>query len=241
MQNTNKQNIHKIFSSSVSYSSEEIKLDSGIIIWISQTCIKIIIPFATLGSLFYKISDNVLEISNDLRMLYTGKEVLDSAGINSLLIFGAVVPPLSPFKNIKSFIPGFKYEINPNTFEIKSEIDCHWSIPKKEDFNMNMDDQVLYLTNRLNNALKDICPEMNPIVLFSGGIDSSVMALIIKEMGWYDASYLHYTFGKDDKETIISKKIAAFLDISIDIVPGDPKIGFSLFTKGRGDISGTIL
>ena len=216
---------YKKFTSSSPVKKGELKLHSGIQISVLESVILLEIPFPATDSIFYKQNKFELEISNDIRLLYSKGEELDSAGIGSLLFLSAAVPPLTPFKNIHTFLPGFKYEISLKTLKITSKVPYQWSLPSEKDFHLSMDDQINILTDLIDKNIRDSCPGQDPIVLFSGGVDSTVLASRVIAMNWKKATFVHYSFGDDDPETRISLTIAKGLNIHIDIVKWNPTAG----------------
>lgn len=206
--------------------SEDILLDSGVEILIDLHKIKIDIPLASTDKVYYKKHKNTLQITNDIRLLYSPNEELNSAGITSLLLLGTIVPPLTPFKNIHALLPGFSHKIDPNSLEFKSIMNCHWSSPTEEDYKMSLDDQITILANKIDETLKKSCPSEDPILSFSGGVDSSVLAMRIVAMGWKNASFVHYSFGDNDPETKISREIAESLGFTLDIIYWEKDRGF---------------
>jgi asparagine synthetase B (glutamine-hydrolysing) len=210
---------------------ESVVLNSGIKISFVDSRITVEIPFASTNSLFYKKNRDCLEISNDLRLLHDKDDTLDSSGICSLLMLGAAVPPLTPFENIKAFIPGFTYEINPNSFVIQSQPSTQWSAFSASDNTMTVPEQVSAISNVLDLRLKKSCPSQNPVVLFSGGIDSSVIANRIASMGWEKATLLHCSFGKNDRETDVAIAINKAFQIPLDIHYWDVNAGFECLEK----------
>jgi asparagine synthetase B (glutamine-hydrolysing) len=209
---------HRKFSKISSVKKEELILDSGIEIVISDSEILLEIPFAATDCIFYKKSQEGLEFSNDIRLLYQKGEELDSAGIGSVLFLSAIVPPLTTFKNIKTFIPGFKYKISLENFEILSKIPIEWTKPVERDYHLDEEEQILILSGLIDKQIRHFCPNEDPIVFFSGGVDSTVLATRVVAQNWDKASFVHYSFGENDLETKISNAIAKELNIKLDVI-----------------------
>ncbi len=216
---------------------KDSKLDSGIIlvdssvkITASESHIKLEISFPCVVNFYYKINSNQLEISNDIRFLYESDSI-NSRGILSLLLLGAVVPPLSPFEGIVTFIPGRTYEISIHNFEIKSQPFVKWSPFSIGDKQMGIQEQARILTDVLDRQLITLCPERNPIILFSGGVDSSVLAQRVSAMGWDETILFHSSFGQDDEETDIARKINSHYKLNLDVHHWEIEDGFECLEK----------
>jgi hypothetical protein len=219
------------FSAKSPLPSKTFSLESGIKISQSEYKVFINLPFPSADSLFYKTSGDGILVSNDIRLLYNNGDKFDKAGIISLLLLGAAVPPLTPFKEIKSFLPGFKYEINMQTLELIPRLSCQWSPVLYDDKNLEIDHQVRILSDSLDRVIRTLCPTEDPIVLFSGGVDSSVLASRISLMGWRRATLFHCSFGKADRETDIARSIATEIDMPISVVMWKDFDGFESLEK----------
>jgi hypothetical protein len=126
-------------SPTTSIENSVLRIDSAITISNTEPTITIDISFPSTSSLFYITNQSQIIISNDIRLLFEDGMELASAGITSMLILGAPLPPSTPFKNIKSFIPGNSYIIDKRTLNIKEEVSCQWSSTNKEDFTLSIE------------------------------------------------------------------------------------------------------
>jgi hypothetical protein len=210
---------------------EQEYITPGISVVRSGAKIIVELPFPSTVCLFYrKMLDGVI-ISTDLREMYIKGDTLDSAGIASLLLLGFPVPPLTPYKEIHAFIPGFRHTINLQTFAISLEVSCNWSIPNENDVDLKIDSQAKIVAQHLDKTLENLCPTKDPIVLFSGGVDSSLLASRLVSMGWNQTSFIHYSFGEYDKDTLYARKIANDLGVKLDIIQWDLELGLESITK----------
>ena len=65
------------------------------------------LDISEVNGLFY---DESGRISPDPGDLLDSEPVIDEAGVFSVLQFGAVIPPLSPWKGVRRLLPGYRYE-----------------------------------------------------------------------------------------------------------------------------------
>jgi asparagine synthase (glutamine-hydrolysing) len=217
---------YKNFSHLSPLLEEKVKLHSGITVSVSTTKIIVEMPMPCTESFYYKKTKNSLEITNDIRLIIEKNEELDSSGITSCLLLGAAVAPLSPYKNIHAFIPGYRYDINTNSYEISSQVYCHWSNPLGKDYTMDIDEQIQIIADLIDKKMREKCPTEDPLILFSGGVDSSVFAQRASKMGWDNTTLVHFSFGEKDPETEIAHKISSILKLPMEIINWHKNKGF---------------
>jgi asparagine synthase (glutamine-hydrolysing) len=211
--------------------AEPVLSDQGLHIEQSGTTLDVEVPFASTEHFFFRKTVNGFLVSSDLRLLYEKDDTVDTAGLTSLFLLGATVPPITPYKEIRSFIPGFKYSINLSSLEFTSEPSEKWSSLHDKDKDRNIEEQADIVSGVLDKAIKTACPSHDPIVLFSGGVDSGLIAARIASMGWEKATLMHCSFGHEDEETLFAKKIASGLGIDLDISTWDIDQGYESLTK----------
>jgi asparagine synthetase B (glutamine-hydrolysing) len=66
---------------------------------------------------------------------------------------------------------------------------------------------------RLERALAAY--DKRPVVLFSGGVDSSLIAALLRASGRDDTRLVHLSFGQNDPETDAARQIASVLDLEL--------------------------
>ena len=212
-------------------SPKDILIGNCIKFCVTNYKITIDIPFPSTDFLYYKKTDSELIISSDMRLLYDEFEKINTAGIASLLILGATIPPLTPFKEIFTFLPGLKYEIDLKSLKVISSLSCDWTSPTQKDFSLESNNQLQILSSKLDDNIRAHCSSTNPIVLFSGGVDSSVIASRLSAMKWKNTTLVHCSFGDIDKETKLASSIAAALNMSLDVITWNKDLGFEVLEK----------
>jgi asparagine synthase (glutamine-hydrolysing) len=159
-------------------------------------------------------------------MLYAPGDEIDSTGIISCLLLGVPVPPLTPFKHIHSLKPGFKYSIKIETLAITYQNNCLWTETSDDATILSVDRQVEILSNAINKKLYNICPSKDPVILFSGGVDSAVLAMQAASLDWKNTSLFHFSFGRDDKETQYASEMASIFGLNLKIAYWDKHSGY---------------
>lgn len=66
-----------------------------------------------------------------------------------------------------------------------------------------------------NLLMASLTDERRPVVLFSGGVDSSLMAALLKKAGRDDTLLVHLSFGESDPDTAAARQIAKVLDLEL--------------------------
>lgn len=208
-----------------------VTIAPGINLVASESAITIELPFPSITSVFYRAVQDGILLSTDLRKLHVKGDALDPAAMASLLLLGFTVPPLTPFREVHALAPGFKHVIDLETREPRSELSVNWSSPVPGDGGCTVEMQGTTIAQALDATLGDLCPKQDPIVLLSGGVDSSLLASRISSMGWKRTSYIHCSFGEQDAETIAAKGIAAELGIAMDVAVWDAAEGHEALSR----------
>ncbi len=176
--------------------------------------LKVIVPFTTADQLYYSKDSEKLRISNDLRALVDSKYEVDPGGFYSLLQFGATIPPLTPWKEIREFIPGRQMTISADgQCTSDQEPTIVWPRTESGDHSLDTQSQVYTLTDLVDRILIETCPTRDPVILFSGGVDSGVLAARVAAMGWKDATLVNYCFGDNDVESRLAERMAKHLGL----------------------------
>jgi asparagine synthase (glutamine-hydrolysing) len=174
---------------------------------------------------FYDAGGRVASRPNDLA---TAASRPDESALFSVLQFGAIVPPLSPWEGVRRFLPGHRYQgtedLGPAPFPPSRRLE----IPDHEA-------QADALEALLDQSLTEwIGDGGDPVLLFSGGVDSGLIASRLVALGRRDSLLLNYSFGEEDPESILAEAMAARLGLRFErvVVPGR-RLCDSLIDPGR--------
>lgn len=161
--------------------------------------------------------DRIL-LSPDLRALYRRGMSPDPRGILSLLILGMPFPPFTLLREIGAFQPGTETTIDLTDLSMRARSAVTWSERSKDDESLSEQAQVETFVATLDAAIEEVLTDETPFVLFSGGVDSSVLAWRLRELGRRDAHLVHLTSGPDSPETRAAHAMRKLLGLPMDLV-----------------------
>lgn len=178
------------------------------------------IPATAVDQLYYRVCNDSIDCTDDLRQLVTPADTLDERAIYSLLQFGAPIPPLSPWKSISRAVPG-----RITTFRVSpAQIDETAFLPEQvwdqESRPPNLDQQISIVLSALDNSLLSMRQTHRLIILFSGGVDSGLLAARAAALGLKDTLLVNFCFGPDDPESLMAEQMAKHLGLSFQRFEG---------------------
>lgn len=173
------------------------------------------VPHADLDGFYYSNRNGEVKVADDPRKLYEPGMSLDTTALFSVLQFGAIVPPLTPWKDVSRLMPGYRYSIRPGNAP-----QAIGALSLKTEFTIstNLDDRANQVTTVLDQVLK---LDKRPIVLFSGGVDSGLIAARLAEIGKQDSLLLNFEFDDSDQESAHAQAMAEILGLPFQKVKGE--------------------
>jgi asparagine synthase (glutamine-hydrolysing) len=169
--------------------------------------------------LFYwrRAGDRLL-LSPDVRLLWEPGMSPDPTGLLAMLLIGAPVPPYSLFEGIRAFLPGFRSTIDLRDFSLREEPSTVWDEQREDDRELPAAEQNRQLAAHIDRSLDELELGAEPLVLFSGGVDSSVLTARLVAMGRTGTTLFHYSFGPDHPDHVAAVAIADRLGLPLEIV-----------------------
>lgn len=126
-------------------------------------------------------------------------------GIASVLQFGAIIPPYSPWLDVDRAIPKGRSIPQDILSDLHDEVESC----------INLEQQSALVEKYVDRLLLQ-CLEGNksPVLLFSGGVDSGFIASRLSALGRTDTTLVNFAFSKDDPETKVAESMAKELGLS---------------------------
>lgn len=154
------------------------------------------------------------------------------AAIFSILQFGAIVPPLAPWQGVHRALPGFRYTRGQNEGPVPRLGKPGWAVADLRGMDVNS--QAALLEEVVDEAIVQMVGERaDPVVLFSGGVDSGFLATRLRSLGYSDALLLNYAFKEDDEESLLAEHMAKRLGMNFERIVASAEAPDLLEAPGR--------
>ena len=174
------------------------------------------IPFAATTCLFARSEPGRVYLSSDPRLLARSTDELDQRAIYSVLQFGAIAPPFTIWRPVVQLTSGRVWTVS-NSLKLRSAP----RRPSSPDGAPDPQPWEARLTRLLDSTLRTLAPDERPVVCFSGGVDSGILAWRAARMGWHDTALVHLSRSRTDGETSHAGRIAAALGLPFVVVEDD--------------------
>lgn len=172
--------------------------------------LRIVVPPATPEQFYYTQDQRGYVFGNDMRLLmrWAGAK-LDERAVYALFRYLAIPPPLTMSRNIRRIPNGHTLKLSPGLSEPTVQVSFRPAQTLQES------GYVCDPERRIEEALDSILTRvpLSSALLFSGGVDSGLVAARLAEMGRKDATLVNYTFGPDDQEARLALQMASHLGL----------------------------
>jgi len=171
------------------------------------------------GRIYFCPTESGVLFSSDLRFLLgVIKAEVSRLGIYSILKYGAVPEPMTICSNVQAVPPAhyLKYDVNDGAqstvpyFRFQFPCEFEGRPPRGEDAILEPAKQALRRSSRFLRAQR-------PVILLSGGIDSSLYGCYLNENGAEALQGFYCAFGDDDPELAFAQQIADRLQAEFHI------------------------
>lgn len=166
------------------------------------------------------------EICSEIKGVVSDNSPVDEIFMSSVRKWGYNTDERTPYSDVKRILPNDIYYLNLDNVEIRKiykEYYKGFDAPITELIGASYDDHMEWLWNKMFESVKNRLVSKNyPIsLLISGGLDSSIIASILKEIG-ADVKWFSIENGEKEYVELLSKHLTTdvtFLDYSM----GDTK------------------
>jgi len=179
-----------------------------------ERSLRVDIRSTTADQFYYRTNGECVNVTDDLRKLVRPSDILDERAIYSILQFGAAIPPLSPWKQISRIVPGRITTFQDHPVRIEEAESPRDQVLDKDCRSLDLDKQISIVIDRLDHVILAARQRHPIIILFSGGIDSGLLAARAAALGLEDTLLVNYSFGSDDAESLLAEQMAKHLGLS---------------------------
>lgn len=167
-----------------------------------------------------------IAFSSEIKGLLANKKVkneIEGEVVRQIITLGYPIAPLTIIKDVKSLLPGEEVFINLNTKEKISKI-SKLETNQKEFLNDNELEEIL-----LDSVEKHLISDVPVGLFFSGGIDSTVLAILLKKLNKKLNAYHVSIEGRED--TRFAREISEKLGLNFKEIPLKRELITELFDE----------
>ncbi len=195
--------------------------DPRVVIDEQARAVTITVPYSSTTQIFFTRRNEELLFSGDPRLLHARGMSLDPQAVLCLFEFGALVPPLSLWREVRRLPPGFRTTIDVDTLAWKSGRLDVWGPEPSGEAARDAASQETLVAAELDRVLQRTCPDGRPLILFSGGVDSGLLVARAKALGWNETRLFHYRMSAGDPEGALAERMARALELPLVVRTND--------------------
>ena len=171
------------------------------------------------GRIFYYKTNSGILFSSDIRFLFKIVPfTVNDLAMYAILKYGAIPEPLTICEGIEAIPPGnfLRYNSRKNTCDIKPYFQFEFPCERELFSESKLDSYIQPVKLMLRNSAKFLSKQQSTI-LISGGIDSSLYALYLKEFCSNPIKGVHCTFGEHDPEFPFAQELAQMINATFHV------------------------
>jgi asparagine synthase (glutamine-hydrolysing) len=193
--------------------------NTGILAHEEEHSLRVEIPATATDQIYHRVCGDSVEVVDDLRQLVRPTDSIDERAIYSLLQFGSAIPPLSPWTSIGRAVPGRITAFRDQPARLEETEFLPSQVWDQENYPLQLNQQISTIVAILDSQLLTLRERHRLIILFSGGVDSGLLAARAAALGLKDTLLVNYCFGPDDRESFLAEAMAKHLGLGFYRIP----------------------
>lgn len=188
----------------------------GIEFWRRGTEIVVDVPLGSPTALFFRREGGSLELATTFLPGWGDRRDITSCAAMGYLQFGVLLPTVDLWPGVGRLAPGQRYAIRLGSFTVEKLEGTVLPSCAAVDRGRFIDgslEQEREIVRLIDLFLETQVPDRRPVVLFSGGVDSSLIAARAAAMGWKETLLVNYAISADDPESKHAEYIASELGL----------------------------
>lgn len=214
------------------YGFRGVDSDADVVIDIGDEELTVSVPLLATRQVYYSTSDGRVSIADDPRLLVRPDMPIDPRGVFCILQLSGIVPPFSLWEGVTRLAPGKRLVIGLTTLrceERKAPPRVFGAVGTEAA--PSIDHQVELLTRILDAELERRKQDDGAVFLYSGGVDSGLLAARAAALGWRDANLVHCSTRPGDPESVHAQSMADRLGFNLRVVQYAPGEAVSLLDE----------
>ena len=198
--------------------------------------IRVAVPPASTQQVCYARTPHGYVFADDLRLFPRLMDVdLDERAVYALFRYGVFAPGVTLYKQVQRIPNGHQLRLSPAAGEPVCTATFRWSELHPDGEGPGARSPEQWVAETLDGLLARV--PASAVLLFSGGVDSSLMAARLSRLGRKDVRLLNYCFGPEDEEGRLAARIAARLGLECHQVHHDVRTAGDVLARVGRDYS----
>jgi asparagine synthase (glutamine-hydrolysing) len=177
--------------------------------------LEITVPSGSARQLYYRIGPDWVALSDDQRLLVDQECQLDEFGLLSAMSLRALLIAQTPWSGIQRLAPGVTWRFGRTLERTALEAGSVPDHPQAEPSDGST--LVRRVDEELTEGLRTTVPEGRVALMFSGGVDSGLLAALLARRRDLDTVLWHSSRGEGDPESELAVAMAAHLRLPMRV------------------------
>ena len=195
--------------------------------------ITLVAPMVSPERCFYTRWRQSWVVANDMRlMMRFADDNLDAHGVYSLLRYFTITPPYTIAEGIRRVPNGYSLRLGPSSES--AHLEQSFSCPENLEIS-DVEEATRMFLEEFDRGLRD-APSSSAL-MFSGGLDSAIIALRLLALGRRDFQLINYSYDGHDADGLAAVETAKYLGLECQQVRYSPCDAESVLDRIARDYS----